>query len=387
MQHAARYAAAIEILDEILGGVAAERSLTNWARGHRFAGSKDRAAIRDIVFDVLRNRRSCEVRGGAFTGRGLVLGLLREQDTAPETVFGAGGHAPDDLTPDEHTSGTVPSASDAMNIPHWLHPQWHADLRDDAAAVAQVQCSRAPVTVRMSTKRCDQAAAIARLASDDIEAIAVDGVSTALHLITNARRLKTSQAYLDGWVDLQDASSQRAVAALRCDATSRVLDYCAGGGGKALAIADIHGCAVTAHDVDPARTADIAPRAARAGLSIDVALTEQLSQLALFDVVFCDAPCSGSGTWRRTPQSKWNFSADKLSEYNALQRDALSRAAQYVAPNGTLVYATCSVLNAENEAIVETFCAQTDFAITSSQRLLPDAAGDGFYWASLTRQH
>lgn len=385
MQPAARYSAAIGILDEILAGQPAEKALAGWARAHRFAGSKDRAAIRDIVFDVLRVKRSASVAGGGTSGRLLVLGALRLSQIDPTTVFGAGGHAPDALNDTERTGGDSPEGDDLLNLPQDLIPIWRDSLGAQAKAVALSLQSRAPVCLRVNLTRgaVDQAREV--LAQDGIEVRSVDGVPTALIVTQNPRRINGSKALGQGLIEVQDTASQEAVAALKLTPETRVLDYCAGGGGKALAIADMYRCSVTAHDVNPARTKDIAPRAARAGLQIDVIETEELQHHPHFDLVFCDAPCSGAGTWRRTPAAKWAMTQEKLQSYQALQSDAVGVAAAMVRLGGRLVYATCSVLRPENEDAIADLVASGAFRLEAQKLRLPDALGDGFYWAHLTR--
>lgn len=385
MQHAARYSAAIEVLDVIQSGEVVERALTGWARTHRFAGSKDRAAIRDIVFGVLRQRRMSEVLGGGIKGRNLVIGMLRIEGTDLGAVFGAGGYAPDELSPDEIELAGEPSAADRLNLPSELHDIWHADLGEAAVPVAKLLANRAPLTLRITTKRTTQAKAIEALALDGIVAVASDTCESALLVTQNERRVKTCSAFTEGLVDVQDLSSQEAVHALRVSPSARVLDYCAGGGGKALAIADIYGCSVTAHDVNVGRTVDIPVRAARAGTMIDVVATGALGTTQPFDLVFCDAPCSGAGTWRRNPAAKWELTEAKLREFNALQLTVLSDAARFVKPGGRLVYATCSIFQAENLDVVHGFTAVNPFHIKDSNMRLPDEFGDGFFWASLTK--
>jgi len=383
MTPAARYSAAIEVLDTILAGTAAEKALTGWARSNRYAGSKDRAAVRDHVYDVLRGKRSLGAIGGGETGRGLILGLLRRDGTPPETVFGAGGYGPTALSDAEAAfdSASVPmSQAVACDLPDWLWPVWEASLGGAAISAAKVQQTRAPVHLRVNQRRSDIDTAIARLAVDGVKAVPHPRVKTALHVIENERQVKLSQPFLNGDVELQDAASQQAMAALDIAPGAHVLDYCAGGGGKALALADLFDAAVTAHDISVARMADIPARAARAGVSISVVGPEALSMDERFDVVLCDSPCSGSGTWRRTPDAKWRLTQDKLNEYNALQADVLAAGARHVKPGGTLVYATCSVLTCENDDIVNAFCAEhPDWKAAKTLRLLPSDHSDGFY--------
>ena len=187
---------------------------------------------------------------------------------------------------------------------------------------------------------------------------------------------------MDGFVELQDASSQAVVDAL--PQASRVLDYCAGGGGKALAIAARGADAVFAHDVDPARMRDLPLRSARAEAEITELATGDLAASGPYDLVLVDAPCSGSGSWRRAPEAKWNLTAESLEKTKQLQDDILDAAIQLVSQGGVLAYATCSILREENEERVQAFLERHEgweckwektFAVTE--------AGDGFYTAHL----
>lgn len=387
MTPAARYAAAIEVLDKILAGDPAEKSLTAWARGNRYAGSKDRAAVRDHVFDVLRAKRSLGVLGGGETGRLLILGLLRRAGIAPDTVFGAGGYGPAALTPDEAAEDDVQlSQAAACDIPDWLWPDWQASLGADSVACAQVQQARAPVYLRINQRRTTVDDSIAQLADDGIVAVPHPKVKTALEVIENERRVKLSRPYLTGQVELQDAASQAAMLSLDIAPGATVLDYCAGGGGKSLALADMYDTTITAHDIAEARMSDIPARAGRAGVTVSVVGPQALSSDARFDVVLCDAPCSGSGTWRRTPDAKWRLTPEQLNEYNDLQSDVLASGAKYVRANGMLIYATCSVLNCENEDIVAAFCAtHPEWARAKTLRLTPTQHNDGFFLVVLKK--
>jgi 16S rRNA (cytosine967-C5)-methyltransferase len=184
-------------------------------------------------------------------------------------------------------------------------------------------------------------------------------------------------------VELQDAASQAvADALLPLDPGARVLDYCAGGGGKALALA-AQGARVSAHDADPRRMVDIPARAARAGARIEVLAPGTLGA-RVFDAVLVDAPCSGSGAWRRQPEAKWRLDPERLAALGALQADVLIAAARHVRPGRRLLYATCSLLAAENGGIVDRFLAETPgFAREWERRLTPRDGGDGFYIARM----
>lgn len=383
MTPGARVAAAIEVLDDILAGAAPEKALTGWGRSHRFAGSKDRAAIRDHVFDALRCRMSYAWRGGAQTGRGIMIGAMRTAGQLDE-MFSGIGHAHAPVASDEIGAPVETAPRDVrFDMPDWLLPHFDRALVDQADHVlAQLQ-SRAGVFLRVNTARTDRAGAVAMLAVDGIEAVPVTGVSSALHVIVNERKIASSKAYQDGLVELQDPSSQKAILALGITPGLRVLDYCAGGGGKSLALAAL-GAQVTAHDIDPRRMVDIAPRAARAGVAIEIATQNELSAMTPFDMVLCDAPCSGSGTWRRTPMAKWDFSADRLQELTAIQSNVLDEGAILVRSGGTLAYATCSVFEIENNVQAQAFADRTaSFTLESSDLTIPREDGDGFFLATL----
>jgi 16S rRNA (cytosine967-C5)-methyltransferase len=191
---------------------------------------------------------------------------------------------------------------------------------------------------------------------------------------------------MTGLVELQDLSAQRAVAAVDWPAEGRILDYCAGGGGKALAIADRTGARVLAHDALPQRMADLPVRAARAGVAIDRIEGAELARHGPFDAVLCDVPCSGSGTWRRDPEAKWRLTPDRLDALLRMQADILDAAALRVRPGGRLVYMTCSLLRSEDEDQVARFLARSaGWSLAGMQVDTPLTASDGFFTAELRR--
>lgn len=381
MTPGARVSAAIEVLDRVRAGEPAEKALTNWARGARYAGSKDRAALRDHVFSVLRCWRSCAARGGGADGRALMLGSLRGQGIDPDEIFTGEGHAPARLTEAERVAG-VPDKAAARDLPDWLWPQFEASLGPTAEAAAAALRLRAPIMLRVNARRATREAALARLAAEGVVAQPVDIAKTALQVLEGERKITTSQCYAEGWIELQDGSSQAAMEVLDVPEGARVLDYCAGGGGKALALAARVDGAFFAHDAAPQRMRDLPVRAARAGAEVRLVTQPEGS----FDVVLCDAPCSGSGTWRRSPEAKWALTPTRLTELTEIQRQILSKAASLVAPGGLLAYATCSVLDAENQEVISRFSRDNpEWALQGAQRWPISEAGDGFYLAQLRR--
>lgn len=384
MTPAARIAAAIEVLDACRGGQAAEQALTRWARQSRFAGSKDRAAVRDHVYDVLRSKQSAMRLGGGETGRALMIGLLRLQNLDPDQYFTGTGHAPDVLRETERRCAIPETTDRDWNLPAWLISEFETSLGDRAFDTARLLRERAPVTLRVN-------AAVASVTTI-IDELKKEGIATrrnplspqALTVTEGERRIRQSEFYQKGAFEIQDASSQAVVEAL--PKARRCLDYCAGGGGKSLAMAAQPNRLVFAHDIDPQRMQDIEARAGRAGVKIPKLKTNDLSGKSPFDLVLCDAPCSGSGAWRRSPEAKWTLTAERLDELCKTQLDILHQASKLTAKKGYLIYATCSVLRAENESIVETFLkAHGGWTCGFQRRFDVSENGDGFFTAHLTQ--
>lgn len=385
MTPGARISAAIEVLDNILAGAPAEQALTRWARQSRFAGSKDRAAIRDHVFDALRIKRSAAYYGGAMTGRGLMLGVLRQQGENPDDFFNGQGHAPSALSDQEEV---IPDKSadekTLWNLPDWLVDEFRHSLGSAAEANALALQERAPITLRANLARTTREAAARQLADIGIKTRANALAESALTITEGARKLRQSQPYLEGLVELQDASSQH-ITGLLPDG-GKVLDYCAGGGGKALALAAGPGRRVFAHDADQNRMKDLSVRAARAQANITVLDTVSARDHAPFDLVLCDAPCSGSGTWRRTPQAKWALTPQRLEQLSLIQDKILEDAASLVAEDGVVAYATCSLFKVENQERIAAFtAANPEWRVKSTKNLFVTDDGDGFFTAHLMR--
>lgn len=378
MTPGARAAAAIEVLDRVLAGDPAERALTNWGRASRFAGSGDRAAVRDIVYDALRRRASSAALGGGLTGRGLVLGLMRA--AGQEALFSGAGHAPAPPEPEE--AGREPDAEEQLDLPEWLMPELRESLGADFEAVSEALRSRAPVFLRANRVKTDVAGAVAALAEDNILARPHPLAKFALEVTENPRKIQNSKAYRHGWVELQDASSQAVVEALPLADGMKVLDHCAGGGGKTLAMAARARLRLLAHDANPRRMADLPERARRAG--VDVSLTERPEGGAPYDLVLVDAPCSGSGSWRRDPEGKWRLTPAQLEQIRATQASILDRVAPMLKQGGVLAYATCSLLRAENQDQVRAFLDRhPGWRLEQDRVFTPLQDGDGFYLAIL----
>ncbi|WP_323766834.1 RsmB/NOP family class I SAM-dependent RNA methyltransferase [Marinovum sp.] len=380
MTPAARVQTAGELLDTILAGQPAEQALTRWARGNRYAGSKDRAAIRDLVFDALRRKRSYGALGGAVTGRGLMLGALRAANMPVDPVFTGDRFMPTPVTEVERAAFRGPTEAEARDLPDWLWPHFTASLGDQAEAEARLLRDRAEVFLRVNLLKSDLETARAALDAEGIVSQPHPLSPTALQVTEGARRVHLSSAYRDGLVELQDAGSQAVVDLLDLQPGQSVLDFCAGGGGKALAVAARTGDEVTAYDIDPARMTEIPARAQRAGAQIAI-LPEPRGT---YDMVLCDAPCSGSGSWRRAPEAKWRLTKDRLAELCTMQDEVLDAAVPHVAAGGTLAYATCSLLAEENSHRIAAFQARhPDWHVVRERQFRLLDGGDGFYVALL----
>lgn len=374
----ARISAAAEILDRILAGEASEKALTSWARRSRFAGSGDRAAIRDLVFGALRQKRSAAWCGGAESGRGLMAGLLRKQDDDPKTYFSGDRFGLAPLTGEEtERFGDLSQAPLAVRLdcPDWLLSEFEGSLGQDTPDVLVAMQKRAPVILRVNAARASRDAVADVLKAEGIETVPLPLSETALQVTENPRRVQGSKAYQEGLVELQDVASQAAVDVLARQTEGRVLDYCAGGGGKSLALAAA-GFEVTAHDKNPARMKDLPNRAARAGCRISV--VEQAE--GRFDCVLCDAPCSGSGAWRRQVDAKWRLTSEMLATFVQTQAEILQSAQEFVRPGGVLAYMTCSLFQRENKDQIDRFLSDHDgWKNVEERQFSPLDGGDGFF--------
>ena len=384
MTPAARVSAAIAVLDQWLGGMRAEAALKHWGRNNRYAGSSDRAAIRDLVFQAIRCRDSYAWLGGGLSGRALMIGYCRDQSIDLETIFSGDRFAPSLLVADEALPRDLTDAPRAVRLdwPEALLPEMQS-YGDEADRICAQMRERAPVFIRVNRLRGDVAAAVSSLAADEIEAQPHPLSPTALEVTANARRLAQSTAYQQGLVELQDAASQAVVDLAAAQPGDRVLDFCAGGGGKSLALAAQTVARVDAHDANPARMRDLPARAKRAGADIHV-LPGRPSHEARYDLVYCDVPCSGSGSWRRDPEGKWALTEERLGELAQVQGDILETASHFVRDGGVLVYATCSLFGRENMAVVESFLSNhPNVRLTCARQFTPLDGGDGFFGTRL----
>ena len=387
MTPAARYAAAIEILDRAMAGMSAERELTSWSRANRFAGSKDRAAVRDIVFDSLRNLRSFAHISGLPAARGVLVGRLLNAGEDVASVFNGTGYAPTPLSDEERAIVEAPKGemtrAIGLDIPDWLEPAF--DDEDDDYTRLKL---RAPIDLRVNTKKSSLQKAARALALDGIETDPVDLAPTALRVRGETRKIPQTSSYQNGHIELQDAGSQALIAALYIPDDGHVLDYCAGGGGKTLAMAAQAGRNVkfSAYDLDQDRLKGLRERAQRAEISVKLLKRDPVLDSEKFDLVVLDVPCSGSGAWRRSPDAKWKLDENRLAALVDTQADILNKCHELVSKNGVLAYMTCSLFRKENELQIDAFLAQNPEWTVRFQRSFKLSDGcDGFFLTMLRK--
>ncbi|MEP6064975.1 MAG: RsmB/NOP family class I SAM-dependent RNA methyltransferase [Paracoccaceae bacterium] len=388
MTPAARIHAAIDLIDRIQSGELADRAMASWGRNNRYAGSKDRASIADIVYEVLRKKQSFSVLGGGQTGRALLLGFVRASKQDPETIFGVDRYAPPKLLAEELAAGEQHEFvdGDATDFPDWIWPELVQSHGDKAAEIAGALRSRAPIFVRVNLAKKTRDDAINALANEGIIGQANPLSPSAVEVLEGERKIRNSTLFQTGEVELQDASSQAVADLVPLQTGQRLLDFCAGAGGKVLAVAGRVLGDFYAHDVDVGRMKDLQPRAIRAGVSVKQVTIEDLTRSSQFDTVLVDAPCSGSGSWRRDPQGKWLLTEEKLDHVIRLQSEILDQVSAMVPPNGHLVYATCSLFSRENGLQIKGFLDRDEtFSLLSEHHFSPLEGGDGFYCAVLRK--
>lgn len=408
MRDGGRIAAAIEVLTDLETRVPARIALKAWSDRSRFAGAKDRAFVSGLVLDALRKRRSTAWRMGEDSSRAAVLGVLawgwrwpvdRIAEAADEEPHGPGALTEAEraalISPRPENEAPPPVRGD---YPDWLDPHLDRIFGEARAEEAAALAERAPVDLRVNTLKTDPERAFKALQPLGAEPVADFPTAARIPAPDPAVRtgaVETIPAFHKGWFEVQDLGSQKAAARAGDIAGKQVLDFCAGGGGKALALAALMNNTgqLYAYDADARRMADLLPRAQRAGVR-NLQVRSPVDPNALkslegrMDVVFVDAPCTGSGTWRRHPDAKWRLTPDQLERRMAEQDTVLDQAAPFVKLGGRLVYVTCSLLADENEDRVASFLDRTPSFSTSGVplRLSPLTAGtDGFFAQVLTR--
>ena len=389
MTPAARLQAAIEVLDEVIASVCADGPpadaiVTRYFKHRRYAGSKDRRAVRELVFRAIR--RSGE---RPDSGRSVALGLV-EDEPELRTLFGE-SRGPEAIKDGE-------AASPASAMPEWLTPFLSTLV---AKAEWPSLLERAPLDLRVNISRTSRDQLLAEFDGATATPLSPWGVR-----LPSDSRIDDHPAFTAGLFEVQDEGSQ--LIALACEARDgdKMLDLCAGAGGKSLALAAAApNATMIATDSNRTRLSKLAPRAERAGARIETRLLnppKELDELTDWrgaaDLVLVDAPCSGSGTWRRNPEGRWRLTPDRLDRLVAAQERLLAIASELVKPGGHLVYAVCSLLSREGAGQIDAFLARHSSWISEDPVIAggrSDGAGklltpghdrtDGFFVARLKR--
>ena len=348
MTPAARLQAAIEILDEVIAaarneGAPADSIVTRYFKARRYAGSKDRRAVRELVFRAIRR-----IAERPVSGRAAMLGLT-EDDPALAGLFGE-LRGPSSIEIGEE-------AAAASLIPEWLQAELSPLVSPEEWPAL---LERAPLDLRVNIARTSREAMLAAFEGAEATPLCPWGIR-----LRPESKVNDHPSFEDGLVEVQDEGSQ--LIALACLAGGeRILDLCAGAGGKALAIAAADPAAtILAADTNRARLSKLPARAERAGAAIEPRLINPGCELEMLpdwagqaDLVLVDAPCSGSGTWRRNPEGRWRLTPERLDRVVALQKRLLHVAAQLVRPGGAIVYAVCSILAREGAGQAADFLAR-----------------------------
>ena len=385
-----RIAAAIEVLADIDAHKRpVAEALKSWGLNNRFAGAGDRAAIGNLVYDALRRRSSLAHVMGADEPRALVLAVVvrewGEDIAALNDSFGGDRFAPAPVTDAEAARLTaadpLADAPDHIraDVPEWVAPHLQQSFGDDWIAEARALAGRPSLDLRVNTLKANRDKVLRGLArfSPEGEVRLAEGIRfPAGARDSRTPNVTSEEGYLKGWFEVQDFGSQIVAALASPRGGEQVLDLCAGAGGKTLAMAAAmqNRGQIFAYDSDRTRLAPIYDRLKRAGVrSVQVRAPGEgvLDDLrGKLDRVVVDAPCTGSGTWRRQPTTKWKLTPEQLAMRVAEQKAILADAATYLKPGGTLVYITCSVLPEENAGQVADFlAAHPDFAAVAGNKL------------------
>ena len=371
---------AIALVTEVLRfSGPADETLSRYFRAHRALGQSERAFVAETVFAVLRRKRSLEAAASSAEPRLLMAAALVR-------VLGFSGRALAGLFDDDLIARLRAARSDDQpaavraELPDWLWLRLaSAHGEEEALRIAQSLANPAPLDLRVNLARANREDVLARLEADGLQA-RVTAYSPAGIRLAGKPPINRHPLFKDGLIEVQDEGSQLIAWLLGPRRGEMIADYCAGAGGKTLAAAALmRGSGrIYAFDTSPKRLASLAPRAARAGITNVHAVVLAAGQDARvkrlagkLDRVLVDAPCSGFGTLRRNPELKWRYGEQAIAELVEKQTRILAAASRLVKPGGRLVYATCSLLEQENEAVVAAFgAAHPEFEPISCEKLL-----------------
>ena len=378
MTPAARISAAIEVLTDIEARRRpATDALKDWGLSHRFAGSGDRAAIAGLVYDALRRRASSAYVMGEATPRANMLGMLRLERHLDvdgiAALFSGARFAPEPMSDAERervASASVEGAAPhvAGDYPEWLDAGFAAVFGEARAEELAVLAARAPLDLRVNTLKAQRDKVAAELAEYNAENTGWSPVGLRIRVAPDAKSpaIQSEPDFIKGGIEIQDEGSQLAALFSAARPGEQVVDLCAGGGGKTLALAAMmeNSGQIYATDTDKRRLAPIHARLERAGVRNVQVRTPRGSADTLddlkgaIDLVLIDAPCTGTGSWRRNPDAKWRLRPGALELRQKDQVTVLDRAVPLLKPGGRIAYITCSVLDEENGAQIRAFLAR-----------------------------
>jgi len=435
MKPAAQIQASIELVDDVMeSAFPADRIMANYFRARRYIGSKDKAAISEYLYTVLRNRLAYEYllkeQELPVNGRFLLAAMLRANSTDLalgksdlQEFYNGEGYGPkpfsspalESLNKIDTTDLEQAPLNVQLNVPEWLAPKLQSALGERYASEMRASNQRASTDIRVNLLKSDVDAVFNALRSKGFE-VEKAALSPWAIRFNSRVALFNLESFKQGRFEIQDQGSQILALLSKVKAGDKVVDFCAGAGGKTLALAAMmqNKGTLYACDVHTKRLEQLAKRSKRAGahnIRVHTLSSENdkwvKKHRSMADVVLIDAPCSGTGTWRRSPDSRWNLQPENLQNLVALQQSILQSASRLVKPGGRLLYATCSLLNEENEQQLSTFMANNDdfelaeIALPDSLaanpsaivhkghelRLFPGLSDtDGFYVASLKRK-
>ncbi len=419
MTPSARLAALVELFIEWEEArEPAEKIVTAYFRSRRYAGSKDRRWISNLFYKSLRNMGQIvdlvkKNTSPISAEKRAVAALLKLENIPVEDIKRIYLEGPHAITFDEGdldalAAGELPFNPE-LNFQSWISEKLKAQYQDRFPQIATAYQDAAPTTFRVNRLKADRDQVLSILAGEGIEARATD-ISPDGIILSGRTNLNAHSLMRDGLIEPQDEAAQISAVLTGVKSGQSIMDYCAGGGGKTLALGAImeNEGRLLALDVDGRRMQDIEPRATRARLDIVEidrvqGLPDSPAENEKFDCVYVDAPCSGSGTWRRQPDQKWRLTEERFKDLLSIQKSILEKAHHFVKPGGTLVYATCSILNEENQKQINAFLkTHSDFKLQDIQdtefdlpagaiesgmlALTPDVIGaDGFFTAILRK--
>ena len=393
--------AAISILDDFLDGKNLNSILFNWTKNNRYAGSSDRESIRNIVFDILRVKKTftsvLEKEKQPINGRALVFLYSVFYALNLNDIFTGQKYGPEKLSIFEKEFSKISKENIKEcfgvvdNIPDFLTAEFKRSLGRKFKNAMRLLEKRAPISIRVNPLKSDISSILECLSLEGIEGKKSKIVRYGIDIIGNPRRLTQIQAFKDGCFEVQDLHSQKIIEDLPLDEHTKVLDYCAGAGGKILSIA----CSLKGngkfyiHDIDEKKLKEADLRAERAGVKFKRLEVEKLQNYRCsFDYIVADVPCSGSGAWRRNPQQKWRITPESLNEILTRQTVILDEVKDLLKKNGYIFYITCSLLKIENEEVIENFLMDNKhFRLLNKKNITIDDSGDGFFCAVLQKKN